>query len=437
MKDVIKVGIVGLGRRGSLMLEHNLSKMSDVETVMICDLIEERMERGKELLAKENRTEPICTKDYHDILNNKEIDAVFFFNGWDGRTQMAMESMRAGKYTGVEVGCPETLEECLDVVRTYEETGVPIMMLENGCYDKKELTFLNMIRQGVFGDIIHCTGGYGHHLVAEDLFREMVEDKSVERITHYRLQHYIDENCHNYPTHDLGPISKALRLNRGNRMVRLNSVATKSAAIKQYAKDTFGEDNYYANIDYKQGDIVYTFITCENGETIQLTLDTTLPRPFYSMHYTIRGTKGVFHEDGKAVLINGEVKYPVRDNMDEYLAKYEHPLQREVRETESDKTKFERVFGAHPNGIDWLTCRAFIESVKLGVNTPIDAYDTASWMAIGPLSRMSIEQNGAPVEVPDFTFGKYKNREPVLRIKYCLDEVVEDNETTVYGSLIP
>ena len=75
--------------------------------------------------------------------------------------------------------------------------------------------------------------------------------------------------------------------------------------------------------------------------------------------------------------------------------------------------------------------RAFIESVKRCVQTPIDAYDTVTWMAIAPLSEISIAQAGAPIAFPDFTRGKWSRREPVTRGKYCLEEVCEDPDTPI------
>ena len=84
------------------------------------------------------------------------IDAVVIMTGWSGRPQLAMEAMRAGKYTAIEVGCADNLQECWDLVDTYEQTGVPLMMLENDCYFRRNLMALNMAQQGVFGEIVHC-----------------------------------------------------------------------------------------------------------------------------------------------------------------------------------------------------------------------------------------------------------------------------------------
>lgn len=256
-----------------------------------------------------------------------------------------------------------------------------------------------------------------HYLNEEDLFHPL-------EMGHYRLKEYMSRNCENYPTHELGPISKVLGINRGNRMVKLTSVASKSRGLQVYAKEHFPEDHIYNQADYKQGDIVNTCITCANGETILLTLDTTLPRPYYSRDFTVRGTKGMYTEERKVLYFEGEKEGDnVGFNEEEAFAKYDHPLHAEYAKLEAK--------GGH-GGIDWLVCRAFVESVKNGTNTPIDAYDTVTWMSIAALSEMSIERGGAPVNIPDFTRGKWMRREPVVQSKYCLDEVIVDKDTPIY-----
>ena len=418
MKKKIKIGYIGLGRRGRGVLKSNFARMADVEIKTICDLSDARLERARDYVIERGGYTPTLTKNYHDIINDPEIDAVVIMIGWSGRPQMAMEAMRAGKYTAVEVGCADTLQECFDLVRTYEETGVPVMMLENCCYSRREMMALRLVKEGLFGEVVHCTGGYMHYLNEVELFKDIDTDE----LAHYRLAHYREHTRENYPTHELGPICKVLGINRGNRLVRLNSVASKARGIAQYARDHLGADSPHAQVEYQQGDVVDTMITCANDETIHITLDTTLPRAYYSRNFSVRGTKGMQSEEGKVVFFDG-MEEDVRDNEAEMLEKYDHPLFAEY-----ERSKEKR--GGH-GGIDWLVCRAFVESVKNRINTPIDAYDTATWMAIGPLSEQSIAAGGAPVEIPDFTGGKWQKREDVVRSKYCLDEIVEDPDTPI------
>ena len=427
-KDKVKLGIVGLGRRGWGMLYYVILDMvhenGDIEIVAICDKRQKAIDKALEAFEEKNVPTPIVTYDYMDLVNNPDIDAILFFNSWTGRPEMAIKSMEAGKYTGIEVGCAFDLSECYALIDAYERTGSPLMMLENCCYGRREMMALNIAEQGLFGEIVHCNGAYAHHLEDEELFREMVVEPKGDKVTHYRLHDYMLRNCDQYATHEFGPISKVLKLNRGNKLLTISSMASKSRGIKQYAKDKFGPDSYYAQVDYKQGDIVSSNILCAGGETIHLTLDTTLPRSYYSREFTVRGTKGLCAEERHSVYLDFMENGPQNlENEEEMFKTYDHPLHKEYVEL-GEKS-------GH-SGIDWLVGRAFIEAVKNGTNTPIDAYDTALWLSIGPLSEASINKGGAPVEVPDFTKGKWINREPIVEGKYCLDKVCEDKNTKIY-----
>jgi hypothetical protein len=337
--------------------------------------------------------------------------------GWGGRPEMAIEAMHAGKYVAIEVGCAENLQVCFDLVKAYEETKMPVMMLENCCYGRREMMALRMVREGLLGEIVHCTGSYRHYLNNVELFLGIKGDEDVE---HYRLKYYIERNRENYPTHEFGPISKILNINRGNRIVSLSSFASKSRGIKEFAKQRYGENSRYANIDYKQGDIVNTVLTMENGETVMLTLDTTAPAAFYSRNFSVRGTLGLTDEDTQTVYLweDGDKHVEFKGNEEEAYKKYDHPLHANYVVDESK--------AAGHGGMDWLVTRAFIESVKEGTNTPIDVYDSACWLAIGPLSEISIANGGMPVEFPDFTNGAYKTRTDIHTGKYSLDIVVDE-----------
>lgn len=417
MKEKIKIGYIGLGRRGYNVLVNEFLLMPDAEISWICDLVDSKIERTVKKMEEVGYPAPKCTKDYREVLADPTLDAVVIMIGWSGRPAMAMEAMRAGKYTAIEVGVADTLDGCYDLVRTYEETGTPLMMLENCCYGRREMMALNLKHEGLLGRIMHCTGGYHHYLNDVELFVEVEGDS----VPHYRLEHYEKRNRENYPTHELGPIAKLLGINRGNRILSLVSVASGAAGIADYAAHRFGEDSSFATREYRQGDIVNTVLTCAGGETVLLTLDTTLPRAYYSRNFSVRGTHGMVDEARKVVFFEG-MKEEIADNEAEMYEKYDHPLHAEYVKIG------ER--GGH-GGMDWLVCRAFVESVKRGTNTPIDVYDAATWMAVGPLSEQSVAAGGAPIAFPDFTGGKWQNREPITEGKYCLDAVITDKETEI------
>ena len=195
MKDKIKISYVGIGRRGSMMLRECFAQMTDVEVIAICDVKEDRLEIGRQILADNGRAKPLCFTNFDEMLKNSaDADAVVIMTGWDSRPAMAKKAMLAGKDTAIEVGCSQTLEECFDLIDVYEQTGSPLMMLENCCYGRREMMVLNMVKKGLFGEIVHCTGAYAHYLPDCELFAEMLGKNPTDKVTHYRLRHYIEGN---------------------------------------------------------------------------------------------------------------------------------------------------------------------------------------------------------------------------------------------------
>ncbi len=398
----LKIGVVGLGGRGKGNLETILN-VEGVLPVAVCDLYEDRCDEGVKIIKEKTGTDAFKTTDYKEILKMDEVEAVMVFTSWETHIPIAIDVMNSKKAVAMEVGGAQSVEECYELVNAYEKNGVPFMLLENCCYNKTELMVRNMVRDGLFGEIVHCHGAYAHDL------REEVSHGKEKR--HYRLNHYLNENCENYPTHDLGPIAKILDINRGNRLVRLVSMSSKSAGIKQYIndrKDTF-ENKALIGADFAQGDIVNTLITCENGETISLTLDTTLPRS-YSREFTVRGTKGMYEENTNSVFIDGDdeefetvMHYrKVIDNAMRYEAKY-------MPENWKGLTKEMEEMGH--GGMDYFEFVDYFDRLRNNKPMPIDVYDAAAWMCISALSKQSIAGGNVPVEIPDFTNGKWKTRE--------------------------
>ena len=254
------------------------------------------------------------------------------------------------------------------------------MFLENCCYGKKELLAANLVKAGVLGEVVYCHGAYSHDL------REEIAGGYINR--HYRLRNYIARNCDNYPTHELGPIAKMLKINRGNRMLSLVSVSSKARGMAAFA----GKNDKYASLrgeTFRQGDVVETLITCADGAVISLKLDTTLPHA-YSRELTVSGTKGVYSEQGNIVLEEG-TPFDHEKDMNEYYntaAKYEEKYLPEIW-----KNITEKEIAAGHGGMDMLMLRDFFDAAAEGRDMPIDVYDAASWMAVSCLSEMSVQNN--------------------------------------------
>ena len=398
-EKVIKVGVIGLGQRGPGLI-NNICKIKNVEVTAICDKRQGRMDEVANDMVEDLKV-PMPQKfvNYKDLLKSG-IDVVIIATSWKTHVEVTLATMRAGIPVGIEVGGTHCIEDCWKLVDCYEETKTPIMFLENCCYYKEELLATSLVRNGVLGEVAYCQGAYCH-----DLRREIAKGRDG---SHYRFEEYKNYCCDNYPTHDLGPIAKILNINRGNRFVKLVSMASKAVGMKNYINKT-PECKEIRDVEFKQGDIVSTMIECENGEMIVLKLDTTLPR-LCDRNLTVSGTEGFYCQSTNAVVLDDKEfshgydhyskAFGTEKNYREYL-----PLEWQNISAEEEN----EVHG----GMDYIMLKHFIEAVRRGdKEMPIDVYDAAAWMSITALSERSIANGSVPVECPDFTRGKYKTREP-------------------------
>ncbi len=417
-KQVLNIGFIGMGLRGEEHLRNALDR-SDIEIKAICDIDKERLEFARELLKKKGKVPALefgkDDYDYRNLLKIKEIDAVIIATPWLWHTPMSIDAMQAGKYTGVEVSAAMTMEECWDLVNTHEETGTHLMILENVNYRRDVLAVLNMVRQEIFGELLHFRCGYQHDL------REVKFNDGIHPYGHgvefgekgysearWRTQHSLKRNADIYPTHGVGPVATYTNINRGNRFVSLTSHATKARGLHKHIVAGGGEEHPNANLKWKLGDIITTTIDTANGETIIVTHDTNSPRP-YSLGFRVQGTEGIWEADGNRIYIEGAANKPHRwDDATSWLEKYDHPLWK----------RFEKeALGAGHGGMDFFVMQAFVESAKRQIAPPIDVYDAAAWSSITPLSETSIAGGGQVQFFPDFTRGQWINRKPYNWIK--------------------
>lgn len=255
---------------------------------------------------------------------------------------------------------------------------------------------LNMAQQGVFGEIVHCEGAYIHDLRGE-IFYPNAYWKD------WRLQHNIKNKGNLYPTHGLGPIAHVMNIHRGDRMNQLVCVATDQFGLTEYAKETFGKDSKEAKIDYKHGDMSTTLIKTVKGKTMLIQHDVTNPRPYSRLH-AISGTKGFAQKypvEGLALAPNTH-EFMTGQQKDSVYAKYIHPISKEIGEVA-------KKVGGH-GGMDFVMDYRLIYCLNHGLPLDMDVYDAAEWSCLVPLTKLSIENNNAPVIIPDFTRGSWNKK---------------------------
>ncbi len=416
-KTKLKLGLIGVGLRGTNHLKNVLLR-DDVLVTAICDIDQVRIDLSLETIKNAGKTKPkVFSKneyDYRNLLDLKDVDAVIISTPWLWHTRMAKDSMTAGKYTGLEVSAANTLEECWDLVNTHEATGTHLMILENVNYRRDVLAVLNMVKQNVFGELVHFRCGYQHDLRFVKLndgktaYGKGVEfgEKGISE-SKWRTQHSVARNADVYPTHGVGPVATMCDINRGNRFSSITSNATKGIGLHNYIVKNGGEKHPNSKIKFKQGDVITSTIETTMGETIIVTHDCNLPRP-YSLGFRVQGANGLWEVDGNRMYIEGESEPHKWDDANKWLIKYDHPLWKKYGE---------HATGAGHGGMDFFVINAFVASAKENTAPPLDVYDAAAWSAITPLSEISIENNGEPQDFPDFTRGLWLKRKPYNWIK--------------------
>jgi len=398
--ESVRVGVIGLGARGSAHVEL-LLLLEGVELKALCDVHAPAAEESASKCSQSGRARPALYTEgdraYRAMLEREDLDAVVIATPWRWHTPMAVDAMTAGKHALIEVPAAVTLDECWELVETQERTGRQCMMLENVCYGREELMVLNMCRQGLFGELTHGEAAYIHDL------RTQMHD--LERGTgSWRTQEQTTRNGNLYPTHGLGPIAQYMDINRGDRFDYLVSMSSRALGRALYAKENFPPDHPRNQVSYVCGDMSSSLIRTEKGRTILLQWNETTPRP-YSRLNLIQGTRGIFAGYPDRIAIEGRGETHEWQDLEAYRREFEHPLWKDVG-AEAERA------GGH-GGMDFVMLWRVVHCLREGLPLDQDVYDAASWSAISPLSERSVANRSLPVDIPDFTRGRYRTREPL------------------------
>lgn len=401
--DVVRVGFIGVGQRGYGHVKR-MSHIEGAEIVAICDNHQEVLERSAKFLTDNGHKQPALYGNgeyaYREMLGRQDIDIVIISTSWKWHAPMAIESMESGKHAFVEVPLATTVEEMWDIVNTAERTQKNCMMMENVNYGRDELMVLNMVRQGLFGELLHGEAAYIHEL--------RWQMKELETKTgSWRTGWHAKRNGNLYPTHGLGPVSQYMNINRGDRFDYLTSMSSPALGRALYAQKEFSADHQRNQLNYINGDISTTLIKTVQGRTIMVQHDTTMPRP-YSRHNLIQGTNGVFAGFPNRIALEegGSGNFHEWDyDMQSWYNKYDHPLWVKMgKEAERN--------GGH-GGMDFLMFWRMIYCLRNGEPLDQDVYDGAAWSVISPLSAESLNNRAKSVDIPDFTRGAWQSAKPL------------------------
>ena len=400
--DTVRIGIIGLGMRGISAVERFIH-IPGVEIKALCDIRGELVENAnKTLISSGKKPADSYSGDeklWKKVCEREDIDLIYVVTDWENHANIGVYAMQQGKHVAIEVPAAMTLEEIWDLINTSEQTRKHCIQLENCVYDFFEMTTLNMVQQGLFGELIHVEGSYIHYL--EEFWPYYYDN--------WRLNYNNEHRGDVYPTHGIGPACQLLNIHRGDRMKTLVSMDTKSINGKKFAKK-YGVKN--KDIEFQNADHTLTLIQTENGKTLHLQHNVMTPRP-YSRMYQLTGTNGFANKypieqycfqttnfdttiipDHENLNAHQAVSKEIKEKL---MQKYKHPIHIEL------EAKAKQV-GGH-GGMDFIMDWRLIYCLQNGLPLDMDVYDLAEWCSIIELSRLSIENGNMPVEIPDFTRG--------------------------------
>jgi len=430
--DVVRVGFIGIGQRGAGHVKH-YCHLDGVEIKAICDTDPVVIGPSVDYVTQQGFKAPdVYTGSkysYRELLARNDIDIVIISTPWEWHTPMSVETMESGKHAFVEVPAATSLEECWQLVNTAERTQKNCMMMENVNYGREELMVLNMVRQGVFGDLLHGEAAYIH-----DLRWQM---KEIDRKTgSWRTLWHTTHNGNLYPTHGLGPVSQYMNINRGDRFDYVTSVSSPALGRAAYAQREFPKDHARNKLNFIAGDMNTSIIKTVKGRTIMVQHDTTSPRP-YTRHNLIQGTNGTFggfpdrialEKPPEAIAAIYEKEY--QDNLAKWKAgdkKGEEPTKASFHHWDKDMSKWYESYehplyvrmgaeakrnGGH-GGMDFLMMYRIVYCLRNGEPLDQDVYDAAAWSSIFPQSMASVADRSNSKDIPDFTRGMWKVAKPL------------------------
>ena len=405
----VKVGIIGLGNRGSVLIQmfdylikHNLS-----EIVALCDLNDDSINKNLKYLKTIQEHTPEVYRgsvdSWKELVKRDDIDLVIVATPWDTHTEMCISSMQNDKHVACEVPIANNLEDCWKIIEVAESTKKHCMMMENCCFNNEELWLLNMIDKGVFGSVNHAEGAYIH-----DLRKHMLDDSYYHN--QWRIKYHQTRNGNLYPTHGLGPVCSYMDIGRGDNFNHLVSMSSNEESLSIASKSI--------DSDFKKfscGDMNTTLIKTNLGKTIKLQFDVHTGRPYTRLN-NVNGTKASHQGYPSKLFINNpELQWGHswlnKEEYKKYRDLYNHPLWDKM-ENEISKNQV-----GH-GGMDFVMIYRIIRCLNKGLPLDINVYDSVMWSSIIPFSEMSVLNQSKTIKIPDFTGGSWKNsrKSELLRV---------------------
>jgi predicted dehydrogenase len=152
--DKVNIGWIGVGTRGNAGIEWlHTAAPNDVKITAICDTYQGYIARAKNRIQTIWENTPTSYVDYHDLLADKSVDAVFIMTPEHLHHDMTIAALKAGKHVYIEKPLAHTIEEGFDLVRAWQESGKIVQVgtqnRSSSLYKKAK----ELIQRGDIGDV--------------------------------------------------------------------------------------------------------------------------------------------------------------------------------------------------------------------------------------------------------------------------------------------
>ncbi len=308
--------------------------------------------------------------DYRRMLADEHPELVFICSPFDCHIPQALDCLKAGCHVALEIRGGRQLGEYQPLM------GFPgkVFPLENIIFRRDILAVREMVRAGLFGEIVSLRGGYRHDLRDELVDANGVLGGDARGKNHepWRGKLYTTENADIYPTHSIAPLCLIADI---HSLASVTSFASKAAGLRERIGDS---------AKVTMGDIVSTVARTADGVLITLTHDTTLPRP-KSFGIEVQGTRGIWDEENHRIYVEGRSPFEEWEPDAAYVEEYLDPMWRSwgAEAVAADQ---------HHGGMDYIMLRAVEEDLRGRSVYPATLADLALWTSITPLSAKSIAE---------------------------------------------
>ncbi len=149
--DRINVALVGLGRRVFAFYAPVSKTENNIEVLYLCDVMQKQRERTAQYLGQRIDYQPTLESDYRNVLDDKDVDAVFIATPDHWHTPGAIMAMQSGKDVYVEKPCSHNMQENELIVAAMKKYNKVVQMGNQQRSSGHTQEIISEIHNGVIG----------------------------------------------------------------------------------------------------------------------------------------------------------------------------------------------------------------------------------------------------------------------------------------------